>query len=61
MNQTIETMYGQLGISREVYDLGKKVEASLKERFASIDETAEYNQLKVIRAMQENRVCAECF
>ena len=26
-----------------------------------IDERAEYNQLKVIRAMQECRVSAECF
>ncbi len=61
MKQTIETMYGQLGISKEVYALGKQIEESLNERFAAIDETAEYNQLKVIKAMQENRVCAECF
>ncbi|MCP1109204.1 aminotransferase class I/II-fold pyridoxal phosphate-dependent enzyme [Ohessyouella blattaphilus] len=33
----------------------------LKERFAKIDEIAEYNQLKVIKAMQDNRVNADCF
>ena len=36
-------------------------EARLKERFREFDETAEYNQLKVIRAMQENRVSEACF
>src|SRR5699024_8914917 len=33
----------------------------LKERFRAIDETAEYNQLKVSRAMQENRDSEACF
>ena len=40
---------------------GKEIEDSLKERFAAIDATAEYNQMKVIRAMQKNKVSAECF
>lgn len=61
MKNTIETMYKKLGISSEVFAFGQEVEASLKERFAAIDKTAEYNQLKVIQAMQENRVSAECF
>lgn len=61
MKNTIESMYEELGISPQVYAFGQEVEASLSERFASIDRTAEYNQLKVIRAMQRNRVCAECF
>ena len=50
-----------IGISREVYEFGEKIEVSLKERFEAIDATAEYNQLKVIKAMQDNRVSAECF
>lgn len=54
-------MYEQLGISKRTYDFGHRVEEELKERFAKIDETAEYNQLKVIKAMQEARVSAECF
>ena len=61
MNQFLEEQYKKLGISREVYEFGEKIEESLKERFAEIDSRAEYNQMKVIKAMQENRVSAECF
>ena len=57
----MKEMYEQLGISSEVYDFGKEIEASLKERFQKFDEIAEYNQLKVIKAMQDNRVSAGCF
>ena len=53
--------YLELGVSEPVYDLGARIEQELKERFAAIDETAEYNQLKVIGAMQKHRVSAECF
>ncbi len=63
-NMTEEMMkqqYLDMGISGEVYDFGHSIEAGLKERFAQIDKRAEYNQLKVIRAMQKNRVSAECF
>lgn len=49
-------MYEKLGISREVLEFGKKIEESLRERFRAIDENAELNQLKVISAMQENRL-----
>lgn len=57
----METIYEKLGISREVWDFGEKTEAGLKERFAEFDRTAEYNQLKVLHAMQENRVNESCF
>ncbi len=53
---TIDNMYERLGISKEVLFYGKAVEESLKERFLEIDENAEYNQMKVIDAMQKNRV-----
>ncbi len=53
--------YLELGVSEPVYDIGARIEQELKERFAAIDETAEYNQLKVIGAMQKHRVSAECF
>ena len=49
-------MYQQLGISSRVLEYGNEIEASLKERFAAIDANAEYNQMKVIQAMQKNRV-----
>jgi cystathionine beta-lyase family protein involved in aluminum resistance len=52
----LQEMYQDLGISPEVYEFGAKIEESLKERFAAIDDTAEYNQLKVLKAMQEARV-----
>ncbi len=52
----LEKMYESMGICSEVYAHGQKIEEQLKERFAAIDETAEYNQLKVLRAMQECRV-----
>ena len=38
-------MYSTLGISKEVFAFGTKIEEELKERFAKIDEIAEYNQL----------------
>lgn len=57
----ITNMYELLGIRRSVLDFGLKIEEELKERFDAIDKVAEYNQLKVIRAMQENRVNAGCF
>ena len=56
-----KNMYRELGISDEVFAYGKKIEESLKERFEEIDKVAEYNQLKVIHAMQECRVNDTCF
>ena len=49
-------MYGDLGISKEVLEYGARIEAALEDRFTEIDGNAEYNQLKVIAAMQKNRV-----
>ena len=52
----MKEMYESMGICSQVLEFGLKIEDQLKERFAAIDETAEYNQMKVIRAMQECRV-----
>lgn len=49
-------MYQKFGICRQVLDYGLSVESGLKERFLAIDENAEYNQMKVIQAMQKARV-----
>ena len=57
----IETMYEQLGISRAVYEYGEAVLRDLRPRFDAIDQTAEYNQGKVLHAMQKNRVNATHF
>ena len=60
-NVNIEEMYESLGISKKVLEFGKQAELKLKERFEAIDRNAEYNQLKVIGAMQKNRVSEGCF
>ena len=57
----MHNIYREIGIRRSVLDFGNQIEDSLKERFAAIDKMAEYNQLKVIHAMQENRVNVSCF
>ncbi len=56
-----ELMYRELGISQEVFAFGERIIASLRERFEEIDRISEYNQTKVIDAMQKNRVNATCF
>lgn len=54
-------IYQEIGIRPSVLEFGSAIERNLKERFDAIDKMAEYNQLKVIKAMQENRVNADCF
>lgn len=56
-----ESMYQQLGVSRRVYEAGEAVLSNLWPRFNRIDAVAEYNQCKVIGAMQKNRVNATHF
>ena len=55
------TLYESMGISPAVYYYGETILNKLQERFAEIDAIAEYNQAKVISAMQKNRVSAACF
>ncbi len=54
-------IYKEFGISDEVANYGESILTDLKGRFEEIDCIAEYNQLKVIKAMQDHRVAAECF
>lgn len=54
-------MYCELGVERRVYQYGERILETLRERFLEIDRVAEYNQAKVLHAMQENRVGAACF
>ena len=60
MEQLLE-LYQTLGISPAVYAYGEQALEKLKDRFAAIDQVAEYNQAKVIAAMQKNKVSAACF
>ena len=57
----MESMYEELGISQPVYEYGEKILAELRPRFDGIDQVAEYNQAKVVAAMQKNRVNATHF
>ena len=52
--------YAKMGISEQVSAFGEKICAELRERFDKIDETAEYNQLRVIDAMHKNSVGEAC-
>ena len=54
-------MYQELGISPAVYAYGERTLEKIRDRFAAIDQIAEYNQAKVLAAMQKNRVSAACF
>lgn len=56
----LREMYAAMGIGDAVYEYGSKMLEKLEERFRQIDKAAEYNQLKVIRAMQECRVSEAC-
>lgn len=60
MNDELKSMYTAMGISEEVLSFGEEVLTGLKERFAMIDETAEYNQLKVLKALQAHQVSEAC-
>ena len=59
MNEMKE-MYLRMGISEEVYQYAREVLSGLKERFEAIDQVAEYNQLKVLQAMQKHQVSEAC-
>lgn len=53
-------IYFSMGISKEVYDYTQRIWEELEERFKEIDLVSEYNQLKVIKAMQECNVSEAC-
>ncbi len=57
---TAQSMYRHLGISDQVYQFSKGILDQLQTRFEDIDQTAEYNQLKVLKAMQDNKVSEAC-
>ena len=52
----MRSVYRQFGITDKVLDYAAPVLTDLTERFNQIDETAEYNQLRIIRAMQEAHI-----
>lgn len=52
----LKEQYQEMGISEEVFDYCEKICKSLEDRFKRVDEIAEINQLKVLKAMQKNKV-----
>ena len=56
----LQDIYKGLAIDEDVLAFGERILERCKERFAQIDETAEYNQLKVVKAMQDAKVSEAC-
>ena len=46
----------EFNILKEIIEISNKVEDEILEAFKEIDRVKEYNQYKVIKAFQENRV-----
>ena len=57
----MQNLYADFGVSDALAAYAGRITADLEDRFRAIDETAERNQAKVLRAMQRNRVSAQCF
>ena len=57
---SLDQMYAAMGIGSNVYAYGNSVLERLTDRFTQIDRTAEYNQLKVLGAMQACQVSEAC-
>lgn len=56
----LNELYLEMGIDEDILDYGEAVLESLRDRFAKIDEVAELNQLKVVKAMQDAKVSEAC-
>jgi len=52
----LENLYQSMGIESQILAYGQRIEQGLQERFACIDKNTEYNQLKVLNAMQKCKV-----
>lgn len=60
-NSLLAESYKGIGISPEVYSMGERAETKLKARFEELDRIAEANQLKVLKAMRDNKVAEAHF
>lgn len=52
----MQELYSSFGLDPDVLSFCGNIEKDLKERFDEIDRVAEYNQMKVLLAMQKNHV-----
>ena len=60
LTENTNNLFKEMGISDEVYTYCEDILKSLKPRFEEIDAVAEYNQLKVLKALQDCRVSEAC-
>jgi cystathionine beta-lyase family protein involved in aluminum resistance len=56
MNLTLDEMIASFGIDTSITTFCNEIENKLESRFKQIDKVSEFNQLKVLKAMQKNRV-----
>ncbi|MBE5966480.1 MAG: hypothetical protein E7255_05870 [Lachnospiraceae bacterium] len=56
LTEELNSIYQTMGIDKKVLEYSQEIENNLKERFVKIDRIAEFNQLKVLKAMQENHL-----
>lgn len=56
----MQNLFKEMGISDEVFLYSQNILNDLKERFEEIDKVCEYNQLKVLKALQDCRVSEAC-
>ncbi len=56
----LQKQYEKMGIREEIWRIGQDIEKKLEDAFRSIDEIAEYNQLKVLNAMRQCKVSEAC-
>ncbi|SEK36197.1 MULTISPECIES: methionine gamma-lyase family protein [unclassified Butyrivibrio] len=56
----LKSMYESMGIPSDVYDFCDKIWNDLKPRFEKIREVSDFNQAKVLKAMQDNKVSEAC-
>ena len=56
MNRATFDLYRESGINEKLIQLSVLTEERIKSRFDEIDEIAEYNQLKVLKAFRKNRI-----
>ncbi|WP_029321414.1 methionine gamma-lyase family protein [Butyrivibrio sp. AE3004] len=59
-NLNLKSIYKSMGIPEEVYDFCDDIWNGLKPRFEKIREISDYNQAKVLKAMQDNKVSEAC-
>ena len=60
-NKATQAQYENLGICKQVYAFGAKIEEKLKARFDAYDQVAEGNQLKVIKPCKKRKSAQNAF